>query len=115
MSPDVKSKGAASQDHNEDYCGPVYASEITGIRFLLKSKMRLWQFRRWRFQKEVSMKTGKSNTSLPERRQKEHPPPEKKPKWSNILGAVLWGILVWMPRFWKVLEIIFGWFSRPPS
>ena len=28
----MKSNGAASQDHNEDHCGPVYASEITGIR-----------------------------------------------------------------------------------
>jgi len=45
----MESSGAASQDHNEDNCGPVYASEITGIRFLLKAKTRLWQFRLWRF------------------------------------------------------------------
>ena len=38
---DVKNKSAASQDHNEDECGPVYASEITGIRFLSKGKTRL--------------------------------------------------------------------------
>lgn len=44
----MMTKSAASQDHNEDHCGPVYASEITGIRFLLKEKTRLWQFRHWR-------------------------------------------------------------------
>lgn len=38
----------ASQDHNEDHCGPVYASEITGIRFLLKGKTRFWQSRQLR-------------------------------------------------------------------
>ena len=27
-----------SQDHNEDLCGPVYASETTGICFLLESE-----------------------------------------------------------------------------
>ena len=44
----AKARGAASQDHNEDHCGPVYASEITGIRFLEKVKTRGWQFRRLR-------------------------------------------------------------------
>lgn len=59
------------------------------------------------------MTSGKFDTSLPERRQKEHPPPEKKPKWSKFLGTVLWGILVWMPRLWRVLEVIVGWFNPP--
>ncbi len=57
------------------------------------------------------MKHEKLNTSLPERRQMEHPPPEKKPKWFNFLGMVLRGILIWMPRLWKFIETIFGWFS----
>jgi len=61
------------------------------------------------------MKYEKLNTNLSERRQMEYPPPEKKPKWSKILGTVLRGILIWMPRLWKVIEIIFGWFSQPPS
>lgn len=60
------------------------------------------------------MKNEKLNTSMPERCQNEHPPPEKKPKWSKLLGTVLWGVLIWMPRLWKAIEIIFGWFSRPP-
>ena len=42
---------AASQDHNEDHCGPVYASEITGIRFLSRVKTRFWQSRRLRLSK----------------------------------------------------------------
>jgi len=61
------------------------------------------------------MKIEKLSTNLPERRQNEHPPPEKKPKWYKVLGIVLWGILIWMPRLWKVIEIIFGWLSRPLS
>lgn len=61
------------------------------------------------------MKNEKLDTNLPERRQKEHPPPEKKPKWSKILGMVFLGILIWLPRLWKVIEIIFGWLSKPPS
>jgi hypothetical protein len=58
------------------------------------------------------MKFDKRNTSLPERCQREYPPPEKKPKWSKLLRMVLLGVLVWMPRLWKLLEIIFGWFNR---
>ncbi|MEO0417983.1 MAG: hypothetical protein AAF249_03915 [Pseudomonadota bacterium] len=50
-------RSAASQDHNEDYCGPVYASEITGIRFLLKGKTRFWQFRQLRLSKGGSDET----------------------------------------------------------
>lgn len=61
------------------------------------------------------MKNSKRTTSLPERRQMGHPPPEKKPKWSKILGTVLRGILIGMPRLWKVVETIIGWFSGPPS
>jgi len=49
------------------------------------------------------------NTSLPERRQMERPPPEKRPKWFKFLGAAFRGILIWIPRLWKVIEIIFGW------
>lgn len=60
------------------------------------------------------MKYSKENTSLPERRPKKHPPPEKRPKWSKLLGMVLRGILIWMPRLWKVLEILPGLNSRPP-
>ena len=60
------------------------------------------------------MKNSKRTTSLPERRQMGHPPPEKKPKWSKILGTVLRGILIGMPRLWNV-ETIIGWFSGPPS
>ncbi|WP_417592660.1 hypothetical protein [Parasphingorhabdus sp.] len=59
------------------------------------------------------MKNSEQITNLPERRLKEHPPPEKKPKWSKFLGMVLRGILIWMPRLWKVIEIIFGWCGRP--
>ena len=50
-------RSAASQDHNEDHCGPVYASEITGIRFLLREKTRSWQFRRLRLSKGGSDET----------------------------------------------------------
>lgn len=57
----------------------------------------------------------KLSTSLPERRQMEYPPPEKKPKWSKVLGTVLRGIFIWMPRLWKAIETILGWFSHPPS
>ena len=81
----------------------------------LKAKTRLWQSCRRRFQEEASLKLNKQPTSLPERRLIEQPPPEKKPKWSSVLGAVLRGILIWMPRLWKVVEIIFGWFNPPPS
>ena len=61
------------------------------------------------------MKNSDFNTSLPERRLKEHPPPEKKPKWSKFWLLVLRGILIWLPRLWKVIEIILGWISRPPT
>lgn len=61
------------------------------------------------------MKYAELKTSLPERRLKEHPPPEKKPKWSKLLGIVFRGILIFMPRLWKVIEHIYGWFSEPPS
>ena len=47
----------ASQDHNKDYCGPVYASEITGIRFLSEGKTRFWQSRRLRLSKGGSDET----------------------------------------------------------
>jgi len=61
------------------------------------------------------MKLKKHNTNLSGRRLIEQPPPEKRPKWSSILGMVLRGILIWMPRVWRVIEIIFGWFIPPPS
>ena len=61
------------------------------------------------------MKQERQTTSLPGRRPIEQPPPEKKPKWSSILRMVLRGILIWMPRLWKVAEIVFGWFTSPPS
>jgi hypothetical protein len=61
------------------------------------------------------MITSNDNTSPSERRLKEHPPPEKKPKWSKFLGKVLRGILIWVPRIWKVVEIIYGLIDRPPS
>ena len=61
------------------------------------------------------MKNAKLDTNLPERRQMEHPPPEKKPKWSKLLGTVFRGILIWMPRLWKVIDFIFRWVSEPPS
>ena len=54
------------------------------------------------------MKNVKLKTSLPERRQMERPPPEKKPKWSKFLGAAFRGILIWVPRLWKLVELIFG-------
>lgn len=61
------------------------------------------------------MNDDKLKTSLPERRLIEHPPPEKKPKWSKILGMMFWGILIWMPRLWKIMEAIVKWFNQPPS
>lgn len=61
------------------------------------------------------MKNLEQKTNLPERRLKEHPPPEKRPKWSKFLGMALRGILIWMPRLWKAIECIFGWLSGPPS
>ncbi len=61
------------------------------------------------------MRSDKKLTSLPERCQKEHSPPENKPKWSKILRVVLLGVLVWMPRLWRILEIIYGWFNRLQS
>lgn len=60
------------------------------------------------------MKYSEQNTNLPERRPKKHPPPEKKPKWSKLLGAVFRGILIWMPRLWKVLEFLWDFSFRPP-
>ncbi len=61
------------------------------------------------------MKNVKLDTSLPERRQMERPPPEKKPKWSKFLRAAFRGILIWGPRLWKIIEFIFGWLNGPPS
>lgn len=61
------------------------------------------------------MKNAKQHTNLPERRQMERAPPEKRPKWFKFLGAAFRGILIWLPRLWKVIEIIFGWFNLPPS
>lgn len=61
------------------------------------------------------MENSKRITSLPERRQMGLPPPEKKPKWSNFLGMVLRGVLIWMPRLWKAVETVVGWLSGPPS
>lgn len=54
------------------------------------------------------MKHSDQNTNLPERRPMEHPPPEKRPMWSFLLGTVFRGILIWLPRLWKVIEILFG-------
>ena len=52
-------------------------------------------------------------TNLPRRRQMEQPPPEKKPKWQKLLRAALQGILIWLPRSWRLIEIIYGWFVSP--
>ncbi|MDC0660594.1 hypothetical protein N6L27_21530 [Leisingera sp. SS27] len=111
----MESTEGASQDHNEDLCGPVYASETTGICFLLESEDTPLAIPPRRFQEEASMKQERQTTSLPGRRLIEQPPTEKKPKWSSILGTVLRGILIWMPRLWKVVEIVSGWFTPPPS
>ena len=54
------------------------------------------------------MKNSDQITSLPERRPMEHPPPEKRPKWSILLGTVFRGILLWLPRLWKVVEFLSG-------
>ncbi|WP_160604820.1 hypothetical protein [Pontixanthobacter aquaemixtae] len=56
----AKTRSAASQDHNKDFCGPVYASEITGIRFLSKGKTRFWQFRQLRLLKGIFDETFES-------------------------------------------------------
>lgn len=54
------------------------------------------------------MKSLERNTSLPERRPMEHPPPEKRPKWSFLLRMVLRGFLIWLPRLWELIEGLFG-------
>lgn len=57
------------------------------------------------------MKKVERITNLPERRQMERPPPEKKPKWSKYLGMALRGTLIWVPRLWKIIDLVFGWFN----
>ena len=57
------------------------------------------------------MKKVERLTNLPERRQMERPPPEKKPKWSKYLGMALRGTLIWVPRLWKIIDLVFGWFN----
>ena len=57
------------------------------------------------------MKKVEHLTNLPERRQMERPQPEKKPKWSKYLGMALRGTLIWVPRLWKIIDLVFGWFN----
>ena len=54
------------------------------------------------------MKKVEHLTNLPERRQMERGPPEKRPKWFKFLGAALRGTFIWVPRLWKIVEFIFG-------
>jgi len=61
------------------------------------------------------MNNEKFNTNLPKRRLIEDSIPEKKPKWCKILGMIFWGILIWIPRLFKVIEAIENWFNQPPS